>query len=250
MSGTLLSVEGVKTFYGSVMALKGVDLEVREGEIVTLIGSNGAGKSTLIMTICGSPRAREGRILFEGRDMSKMSDSELRQIRGRRLAMVYQDPMSSLNPVIPVGRQLMEVPMIHQGTSEADARKRALQMLAEVRLPDPESVFDRYPHQISGGQQQRVVIAMALMAEPSLLVMDDCTASLDAATEEAVWEDLARELPGTAIVMVTHRIPVLARVDRIAVLSATGTATQIGTHLELVGRPGEYRDLYRAGELG
>src|SRR5262245_23167115 len=161
---------------GQMKVVPNISFNLGQGEALGLVGESGCGKSTVafaVMQYLGSVgRITSGQILFEGRDLAKFSPAELRAIRGRKISMVYQDPMSSLNPVIPIGKQLMEVPIIHQGASEADAKKRALQMLAEVRLPDPQSIFDRYPHQISGGQQQRVVIAMALMAEPSLLLMD------------------------------------------------------------------------------
>src|SRR5690606_12815277 len=137
--------------------------------------------------------------------------------------MVYQDPMSSLNPVMPVGRQLMEVPIIHQNANMKEARERALHMLAEVNLPDPESVFTRYPHQLSGGQQQRVVIAMALMAEPSLLVMDEPTTGLDVTVEAAVL-DLVRNLRqkhNSAIIFISHNLGTVVRIcDRIGVMYA------------------------------
>ena len=212
---------------GEINVVPGVSFKLAQGEAIGLVGESGCGKSTVAFSIVrylgGAGRLTGGRILFEGRDMAKMSEAELRQLRGRRLAMVYQDPMSSLNPVIPVGRQLMEVPIVHQGASEAEARKRALQMLAEVKLPDAESVFTRYPHQLSGGQQQRVVIAMALMAEPSLLIMDEPTTGLDVTVEAAVL-DLVRDLRrkhNSALVFISHNLGTVVRVcDRIGVMYA------------------------------
>ncbi|MGE0118576.1 MAG: dipeptide ABC transporter ATP-binding protein [Dongiaceae bacterium] len=212
---------------GEINVVPGVSFKLAQGEAIGLVGESGCGKSTVAFSIVrylgGVGRLTGGRILFEGRDMAKMSEEELRKLRGRRMAMVYQDPMSSLNPVIPVGRQLMEVPMIHQGAGEAGARTRALHMLAEVKLPDPESVFERYPHQLSGGQQQRVVIAMALMAEPSLLIMDEPTTGLDVTVEAAVL-DLVRELRrkhNSALVFISHNLGTVVRVcDRIGVMYA------------------------------
>lgn len=142
---------------GEINVVPDVSFRLDEGEALGLVGESGCGKSTVAFAVMrylgGVGKLTSGRILFEGKDMGSMSDAELRRIRGGRMAMVYQDPMSSLNPVIPVGRQLMEVPIIHQGADEAEARQRALHMLQEVNLPDPESVFGRYPHQLSGGQQ-------------------------------------------------------------------------------------------------
>jgi peptide/nickel transport system ATP-binding protein len=212
---------------GELKVVPNVSFTLNEGEALGLVGESGCGKSTLAYGIMrylgGAGRLAGGQILFEGRDMARMSEAELRSIRGSRMAMVYQDPMSSLNPVIPVGRQLMEVPMIHSGATEAEARQRALAMLAEVKLPDPEAMFDRYPHQLSGGQQQRVVIAMALMAEPSLLVMDEPTTGLDVTVEAAVLDLVAtlRRKHNTAIVFISHNLGTVVRVcDRIGVMYA------------------------------
>src|SRR3954454_3771610 len=157
----VLELENARISYftraGEINVVPGVSFKLEQGEALGLVGESGCGKSTVAFAIMNSlsgvGRLTDGRILFEGRDMSKMSPEELRKIRGGRMAMVYQDPMSSLNPVMQIGRQLMEVPMVHQGASEAEARRRALHMLSEVNLPDPESVFERYPHQLSGGQQ-------------------------------------------------------------------------------------------------
>ena len=204
---------------GEINVVPSVSFKLEQGEALGLVGESGCGKSTVAFAVMnylgGVGRLTGGRILFEGRDMSKMSAEDLRKIRGGRMAMVYQDPMSSLNPVMPVGRQLMEVPIIHQAASESEARKRALQMLGEVNLPDPESIFDRYPHQLSGGQQQRVVIAMALMAEP--------TTGLDVTVEAAVL-DLVRRLRekhNSSIVFISHNLGTVVRIcDRIGVMYA------------------------------
>ncbi|MBX6320667.1 MAG: ABC transporter ATP-binding protein [Rhodospirillaceae bacterium] len=212
---------------GEINVVPGVSFALQHGEAIGLVGESGCGKSTVafaIMRYLGSAgRLTGGRILFEGRDMATMSPAELRAIRGGRMAMVYQDPMSSLNPVMQIGRQLMEVPIIHQGASEEEARRRALKMLAEVHLPDPEAIFARYPHQLSGGQQQRVVIAMALMAEPSLLVMDEPTTGLDVTVEAAVLDLVAelRRKHRSAIVFISHNLGTVVRIcDRIGVMYA------------------------------
>src|SRR5215470_13505131 len=227
----VLELENARISYftraGEMNVVPGVSFRLEQGEALGLVGESGCGKSTVAFAIMnylsGVGRLTAGRILFEGRDMSRMTPDELRQIRGGRMAMVYQDPMSSLNPVMPIGRQLMEVPMIHQGANETEARRRALQMLGEVNLPDPESIFDRYPHQLSGGQQQRVVIAMALMSEPSLLLMDEPTTGLDVTVEAAVL-DLVRRLRqkhNSSIIFISHNLGTVVRIcDRIGVMYA------------------------------
>ncbi len=228
---------------GEINVIPEVSFRLLQGEALGLVGESGCGKSTVAFAIMrylgGVGRLTGGRILFEGRDMARMSEAELRGLRGSRMAMVYQDPMSSLNPVITVGRQLMEVPIIHEGADEKKARSRAIQMLEEVKLPDPESVFDRYPHQLSGGQQQRVVIAMALMAEPSLLVMDEPTTGLDVTVEAAIL-DLVRELRrkhNSAIVFISHNLGTVVRIcDRIGVMYA-GELIEEGPIVEVFHDP-------------
>jgi peptide/nickel transport system ATP-binding protein len=194
---------------GEANVIPGLSFEVRPREAFGLVGESGCGKSTVALAIMRylgrAGRLTSGRILFEGRDMATLGDEELRMLRGRRIAMIYQDPMSSLNPVMTIGRQLMEVPMIHESVGPEEARARALAMLGEVHLPDPAAMLERYPHQLSGGQQQRIVIAMALIAKPALLIMDEPTTGLDVTVEAAVL-DLVRELRHrheSAIVFIT-----------------------------------------------
>jgi len=225
----LLDVQGLRVAYttraGEVPVLTGLDLSLRAGEALGLVGESGCGKSTVALSIMRylgrAGRITAGRILFEGRDLVSLDDGALRALRGRRIAMVYQDPMASLNPVMTVGRQLMEVPMVHERVDAAAARARALAMLREVRLADPEAVMDRYPHQLSGGQQQRIVIAMALIAEPALLIMDEPTTGLDVTVEAAVL-DLVRDLRrrhDSAILFISHNLGTVARVcDRVGVM--------------------------------
>jgi peptide/nickel transport system ATP-binding protein len=225
----LLALQDLSIAYdgrrGETRVVRGVSLALHAGEALGLVGESGCGKSTVALSIVRylgrGGRIAGGRILFEGRDLATLDAAALRDLRGRRIAMVYQDPMASLNPVMTVGRQLMEVPMIHDGAGAAAARARALTMLGEVKLADPEAVMERYPHQLSGGQQQRIVIAMALIAEPALLIMDEPTTGLDVTVEAAVL-DLVRELRRrhhSSILFISHNLGTVAGVcDRIGVM--------------------------------
>ena len=243
----ILVLDGARISYftraGEVNVIPGLSFALGAGEAMGLVGESGCGKSTVALAIVrylgGAGRITGGRILFEGRDVAGLSQGELRAMRGRRVAMVYQDPMASLNPVMTVGRQLMEVPMLHEGLGERAARARALDMLAEVKLLDGESVLARYPHQLSGGQQQRIVIAMALIAEPALLIMDEPTTGLDVTVEAAVL-DLVRELRrrhGTSVLFISHNLGTVVRVcDRIGVMYA-GELVEEGSIRQVFANP-------------
>jgi peptide/nickel transport system ATP-binding protein len=227
----LLEFQDVRISYllraGELNVVPKLSLSLGRGEALGLVGESGCGKSTVALAIMRylgpAGRVLGGRILFEGQDLATLGDAELSRIRGRRIAMIYQDPTASLNPVMTVGRQLMEVPMTHEGVGEAEARRRALRMLGEVKIPDPEAVLGRYPHQLSGGQQQRIVIAMALIAEPALLIMDEPTTGLDVTVEAAVL-DLVRDLRkriDAAILFISHNLGTVVRVcDRIGIMYA------------------------------
>ncbi len=179
-----------------------------------------------------------GTIKFKGKNLNDMTDAQLRDIRGSEIAMIYQEPMASLNPAMKIGRQLMEVPMIHEGIGEKEARKRALEVVTDVRLPDPERMLDSYPHQLSGGQQQRIVIAMALMSKPSLLILDEPTTALDVTVEAAVVDlvkDLGRKY-GTSMLFISHNLGlVLETCDRICVMYS-GEAVERGSVADVFDR--------------
>ena len=253
----LLELQDVRISYfgraGESVVVPGLSFALGAGEALGLVGESGCGKSTVALAIVRylgrAGRVVGGRILFEGRDLAALDEDALRAIRGRRIAMVYQDPMASLNPVMPIGRQLMEVPMLHEGIGAAEARVRALRMLGEVNLPDPEAVLERYPHQLSGGQQQRIVIAMALIAEPALLIMDEPTTGLDVTVEAAVL-DLVRALRrrhNSAILFISHNLGTVVRVcDRIGVMYA-GELVEEGTIRQVFADP---RHPYTRGLLG
>ena len=161
---------------GEIPAVMDFSCKVMPGEAMGLVGESGCGKSTVALGVMrylgNNGKIVGGRIKFKGRDMAEMSEEELRDLRGSQIAMIYQEPMASLNPAMKIGKQLMEVPMIHNGASEKEAYDLALEIVTSVRLPDPERILKSFPHQLSGGQQQRIVIAMALMSKPSLLVLN------------------------------------------------------------------------------
>jgi peptide/nickel transport system ATP-binding protein len=208
---------------------------VQPGEAMGLVGESGCGKSTVALGVMQdlgvNGRVVGGSIKFKGRDLAEMSHEELRAIRGSEIAMIYQEPMASLNPAMKIGRQLMEVPMIHDGVDEKEAYKRALEVVTDVRLPDPERILQSYPHQLSGGQQQRIVIAMALMANPSLLILDEPTTALDVTVEAAVVElvkDLGKKY-GTSMLFISHNLGlVLETCDRLCVMYS-GEAVETGS---------------------
>ena len=217
-----------------IPAVMDFSVTVQPGEAVGLVGESGCGKSTVALGVMQdlgvNGKIVGGSITYKGRDLGAMSQDELRQIRGKEIAMIYQEPMASLNPAMKIGRQLVEVPMIHDGLSESDAWARALEVVGDVKLPDPERIMKSYPHQLSGGQQQRIVIAMALMSKPSLLILDEPTTALDVTVEAAVVDlvkDLGRKY-GTSMLFISHNLGlVLETCDRICVMYS-GEAVERG----------------------
>ncbi len=229
MAEPLLTIENLRVAYhgaaGTVTAIPGLSFQVGAGESYGIVGESGCGKSTLLMAIMShlgqSGRVAGGRIRFDGADLTGASRRDLARVRGRGIAMVYQDPNAALNPTMTVGAQLIEVPVVTAGVGAAEARDRARRMLADVHLPRPDTIMERYPHQMSGGQKQRVLIAMALLANPKLLLLDEPTTGLDVTVEAAVL-DLISELQakfGTALIYITHNLGVVARVcERVGVM--------------------------------
>jgi peptide/nickel transport system ATP-binding protein len=218
-----------------IPAVMDFSVTVQPGEAVGLVGESGCGKSTVALGVMQdlgkNGRVVGGSIKFKGRDLAEMSAEELRDVRGNEIAMIYQEPMASLNPAMKIGRQLMEVPMIHEGIGEKEAKQRALDVVTDVKLPDPARILDSYPHQLSGGQQQRIVIAMALMSKPALLILDEPTTALDVTVEAAIVE-LVRDLGkkyGTSMLFISHNLGlVLETCDRICVMYS-GEAVERGS---------------------
>ena len=228
----LLEVKNLQTQFltsaGVVRAVDGVSWDVEEGETVALVGESGCGKSVSalsIMRLVAEPAGRivAGEILFKGRDLLKLSEEQMRGVRGREIAMIFQEPMTSLNPVLTIGRQLTEGLEIHLGMQPDQASERAVELLAMVGIPDPERRLAQYPHHFSGGMRQRMMIAMALACNPSLILADEPTTALDVTIQAQILElmrDLARRL-GVAMLIITHNLGVVARyADRVNVMYA------------------------------
>lgn len=237
--GPILEIENLSisffTRLREIPAVMDFSVTVQPGEAVGLVGESGCGKSTVALGVMQdlgvNGRIVGGSVRFKGRDLGQMSAAELRDIRGNEIAMIYQEPMASLNPAMRIGKQLIEVPMIHEGISESEAWARALDVVRDVKLPDPERIMRSYPHQLSGGQQQRIVIAMALMSKPSLLILDEPTTALDVTVEAAVVElvkDLGKKY-GTSMLFISHNLGlVLETCDRICVMYS-GEAVETGS---------------------
>ena len=235
----LLEIEDLRVHFdtdeGIVKAVDGVSLDVQAGEMLGIVGESGSGKSVANMTVLGLTRASNaeisGRITFEGQDLLEMDDEGLRKIRGNDIAMIFQDPLSSLHPFYKVGKQLVEAIQVHQDLDDAAAVARATELLGLVGIPDPERRIGEYPHEFSGGMRQRVMIAMALTNDPKLLIADEPTTALDVTTQAQILqllERLRKEF-GMAVIMITHDLGVVAEVaDRVMVMYA-GEVVEAGT---------------------
>ena len=227
----------------AVPVVRGLSLAVARGEFVGLVGESGCGKSMAALAVLGlvppPGRIAGGSIRLEGRELVGCSEPELRAIRGRRVGLVFQEPAAALNPVLTVGHQVVEAIRAHRRTSTADARRRAVELLARLALPEPERRLRDYPHQLSGGQRQRVLLAIALAAGPDLLIADEPTTALDVTVQAQVLEllaELRREL-GLAVLLITHDLAVVAgSCDRVAVAYA-GRVVEEGSVAELFGAP-------------
>ena len=223
---------------GDVTAVKGIDLDVRPGEVLAVVGESGSGKTVTARTILGllPETARvEGAVVLNGTDVVPLSPARLRELRGSEAAMIFQEPMTALNPVFTVGWQIAEGLRAHGSVSKADARARAIEILRKVGIPEPEKRVDDYPHQFSGGQKQRIVIAQALALEPAVIIADEPTTALDVTVQAEILDllRLARDEFGTAILLITHNMGVVADLaDRVAVMYLgdiveTAPATQL-----------------------
>jgi oligopeptide/dipeptide ABC transporter ATP-binding protein len=264
----LLEVQGLRTWFhtdeGVAKAVDGVTYTVKKGETLGVVGESGCGKSVTalsVMQLLPMPPGQfeGGKILFRGQDLLTKSDDEMREIRGNEIAMIFQEPMSALNPVFTVGDQIMETVMLHRGLDKEAARAHAIEMLQKVGIPSPEQRVDEYPHQLSGGMRQRVMIAIAMSCDPALLIADEPTTALDV-TIQAQILDLMRELQdsdGMSMLLITHDLAVVAETAHHVAVMYAGKVVEYAPVEELFSRPrhpytiGLFRslpDLARAGE--
>jgi oligopeptide/dipeptide ABC transporter ATP-binding protein len=247
MAERLLEVKGLKVRFttedGIVRAVDGVDFELDRGKVLGIVGESGSGKSVTAMTILGLTREKntsfEGEVLYKGRDLLALSEASLRDVRGDEIAMIFQDPMTSLNPVYKVGDQIVEAILTHEDVNKTIARRRAIELLGAVGIPHPAQRVDDYPHQFSGGMRQRAMIAMALSCNPDILIADEPTTALDVTIQAQILEllDKLRADFDSAVIMITHDLGVVAEVaDEIVVMYA-GRVVERGAKREVFYDP-------------
>jgi oligopeptide transport system ATP-binding protein len=253
----LLEVKDLKvsfnTYNGEVQAVRGVSFDLNKGETLAIVGESGSGKSVtsmaLMQLLAGQGYIKDGQILLEGEDLVKKSVKDMQKIRGKDISMVFQDPMSSLNPTMKIGNQIMEGLIKHQNMSRENAKKRALELLNQVGIPQPEVRINQYPHQFSGGMRQRVVIAIALACNPKVLIADEPTTALDVTIQAQILE-LMKEIQketDSAIIFITHDLGVVANIaDKVAVMYA-GKIVEMGTVDDIFYNP---KHPYTWGLLG
>jgi oligopeptide transport system ATP-binding protein len=246
---TLLEVKDLRTYFetedGLVKAVDGVSFQLRRGETLGIVGESGSGKSvtnlSIIRLISEPPgRIAGGEVIFNGQDILLLPTEAMRKIRGRRIAMVFQDPMTSLNPFMKISRQLMEMTQLHLGHSKSEAYEHAVKMLETVGIPDARSRADSYPHEFSGGMRQRVMIAMALSCQPELLIADEPTTALDVTIQAQILELIKKlkDETGTSIILITHDLGVVAGMTDHVLVMYAGKVFEQGRTTELFARPG------------
>ena len=244
----LIDVNNLRTYFhteeGTVKAVDGVSFEIYPGETLGVVGESGCGKSVTslsIMRLIESPpgQIEEGEILFNGKDLTQLKQSQMRKIRGNDISMIFQEPMTSLNPVYTVGDQIMEAILIHKDVNKKQAREEAIDMLRKVGIPLPEQRVDEYPHQLSGGMRQRVMIAMALSCDPQLLIADEPTTALDVTIEAQILE-LMQELIDDfdmSVLLITHDLGVIGEMTDRVVVMYMGKIAEIGSAREIFYEP-------------
>ena len=247
MSETILSIENLRihfeTFAGEVQAIRGVNLKLEKGETLALVGESGSGKSvtakSVMKLLSNNAVVKEGAIIFKGENILEKSERDMQSIRGKKIAMIFQDPMTSLDPTMKIGKQITEVIMKHEKASKEEADKRAEELLELVGIPNAKERMKQYPHQFSGGQRQRIVIAIALACNPDVLIADEPTTALDVTIQAQILE-LLKEIQQQfqmAIIFITHDLGVVANVaDRVAVMYA-GKVVEVGTAEEVFYNP-------------
>ena len=241
------------TYGGEVKAVRGVTFDLHKGETLAIVGESGSGKSvackTIMRILSSNGYIKDGQILFDGKDLTKISEKDMEKVRGKDIAMIFQDPMTSLNPTMTIGKQIMEPIIKHQGFSKEDARKRAIELIELVGISDAEKRFKQYPHQFSGGMRQRIVIAISLACNPKVLIADEPTTALDVTIQAQILElikDL-QEKTGVAVIFITHDLGVVANMaDRVAVMYA-GKIIDYGTSDDIFYDP---KHPYTWGLLG
>jgi oligopeptide/dipeptide ABC transporter ATP-binding protein len=241
---TLLAIEDLHVFFRTrrsiARAVDGVDITVNRGEAVCVVGESGCGKTVTALAVMGlvpipPGQIERGRIRFDGKDLTGLTDSQMEKIRGRRIAMVFQEPLTSLNPVFTIGSQIEEAIAVHEKISPAELKRRTLKLLSDIGLPSPEARYGDYPHQLSGGQRQRVMIAMALACDPELIIADEPTTALDVTIQAQILNLMNRiqRNRGNALLYITHDLGVVANIaDRVYVMYA-GTVVEQG-HTEQI----------------
>ncbi|MDB5901254.1 MAG: transporter ATP-binding protein [Betaproteobacteria bacterium] len=244
----LLEVDDLRTYFytrdGVVRAVDGVSFSVYPGETLAVVGESGCGKSVTslsILRLIASPPGRivSGRLVFEGRDLLQLSEREMRSVRGNEISMIFQEPMTSLNPVLTIGRQIAEAVKVHRGLSTRDATRKAIEMLTLVNMPEPERRVTQYPHELSGGMRQRVMIAMALACGPRLLIADEPTTALDVTIQAQILNLMLalKEKTGAAIVLITHDLGVVAEMAQRVVVMYAGRKVEEAPVAALFERP-------------
>ena len=249
MDGQLLEVRDLRTYFetedGTVKAVDGISFALKRGETLGIVGESGSGKSVTnlsIIRLIPNPPGKivSGEVVFNGQDLLLLSTEQVRRIRGRRIAMIFQDPMTSLNPFMKISRQLMEVTQLHLGHTRTQAYEHAIKMLETVGIPDARGRIDSYPHEFSGGMRQRVMIAMALSCEPELLIADEPTTALDVTIQAQILELIRKlkEETGTSVILITHDLGVVAGMTDHVIVMYAGKVFEQASTVELFSRPG------------